>query len=652
VGVIRDMGSREQAAGPMVYQFGVFELDPAAQELRRRGSRLRVHPQPMRLLTLLVERAGDTITREQLCQAVWGDDVHVDFSQSLNACVRQARVVLSDEADVPRYIETVPRIGYRFIAPVTVRGASGQTLLSPRPNEAAVAEAGAAPRKWMRWSFVAAILLLVTTVGAGLWLSRNRTLAANHDGEAMPGGRGTVAASSEIRLLVLPFRNLTNDRQQEYISDGITEEMITQLGRLDPKNIGVIARTSSMAYKNSAKGIDAIADEMKVQYVLEGSVRHSGSLVRVSSQLIKCSNQTQLWAQDYDIDLRRESLLNVESDISMQVAAALDVYLNSDTATAVEPADRRAHDAYLLGLHALNSRTPDSIREAIHDFKTAIQADPNYSPAYAGIAQAYALNVEYSAQSKDEAMRAADAARRAIKLDPASSQALTALAFVEWRFAWNSRQAEQDFQKAVVLAPDNAQAHHWYALFLASQRRFGDAREQLRLAMEFDPASLIIQTNTGWLAALAGDGNEARQRYQRVLALNPNFVPALTKLAWLNESEGKLSESADLRVRACQILGDDPNGCRALGDVLTREGGLKVYQKFLEHDATNPFLNAFERARFLTLLGERQKALHVLRDGVYARDPWMVFLSVEPVFGVYRSSNDPQFASLLKQTGF
>lgn len=411
------------------YIFGEFELDAATFELQRCGARVRLERIPMELLLLLVSRRGELVSREEIAERLWDTGIFIDTNTAINVAIRKVRQALGDTFESPRYILTVQAKGYRFIgsisdgpsSPASVAGYSGGDAQAPIQIEAVNQLPAAATQhpkhpeqeakpgrftpaggRWLMW-MVAAIVLGMAV--AAVLRSKNHTPA------------------KKLMFVVLPFENLTGDPAQEYIADGMTEEMITQLGALDPEQIGVIARTSAMGFKGTQKSVAEIARELGVGYLLEGSVRHVGDRVRVTAQLIEASDQTHLWAADYDSDL--SNLLQLESDIAEAIASHVQVKLDAQSQTrfarAVKP---EAQAAYLRGLEDWNQRTSGSIADAISEFQRAIAADSDYPLPYAGLGRCYAIGPIFGLGNPMETMpKARESAVHALKLDPNLAEA-------------------------------------------------------------------------------------------------------------------------------------------------------------------------------------------------------------------------------------
>ena len=363
------------------YSFGVFTVDLRSGELRKHGIRVKLQERPFQLLVALMETPGETVTREELRQRLWPDGTFVNFDQSISSSVNKLRSALNDSSTHPRFIETVGRRGYRFLADVRLVSAN-EVLTEEKPDGSI---ASAAPVEMPlnashRWTVPLATAAIMAAALAGLFLwghSRTRSAA--------PAGR--------VMLAVLPFENLTGDASQDYFSDGLTEEMITQLGQLDPQRLGVIARTSVMTYKHRQEQIEQIGRELGVQYVLEGSVRRDANTVRITAQLIQVKDQTHLWARQYDRELK--DLLLLQGEIAHEIADETQIAFTDKEPTtpiahsSLTPQAYEAYNLYLQGQFFWNKRTVKGLQEAIQYFEQATAKDPNCARAYAGMADSY-----------------------------------------------------------------------------------------------------------------------------------------------------------------------------------------------------------------------------------------------------------------------
>jgi len=510
-----------------------FELDLRANELRRTGRAVKLERIPMEVLILLVEQRGQLVTREQIVDRVWGKGAFLDTDNSINGAIRKIRYVLKDDPEDPRFIQTLTGRGYRFIAPVIEAGPAETAFAdtgSPKlegekeiateleaasfPPETIPDQVAAIPRRQHWMSYVGVIAILFAALALWFRWSRSSVHLQTPDGRLM--------------LAVLPFENLTGDPGQDYFSDGLTEEMITQLGGLDPQHLGVIARTSVMHYKNNQQPLVQISRELGAQYVLEGSVRRDSKRVRITAQLIQVKDQSNVWTQEYDREL--EDVLVIEGDIAREIALETQKALGSGkpAATGIPATLSREHyeayDLYLKALYFLNKRTHEGFEQAIPYFQQATEKDPSYAPAYAGIADSYVLMAAYSGEPAGElAPKARIAALRAVELDDASAEAHTALALVVQNYDYDWKTSGKEFERAIALNPNYATAHHWYAEHLMWQGRFDEALAESDRARQLDPLSLIIAVDKGVILVFSRQPDRAIAQFSAVGEMDPAF---------------------------------------------------------------------------------------------------------------------------------
>ncbi len=508
------------------------EFDPASYEFRRTGRVLKLERIPAEILLLLVERRGELVIRDEIVDRVWGKDVFLDTDNSINGAVRKIRQALKDDPERPRFIQTITGRGYRFIAPAPEE-TSPPAITSTQTANSTPAQAASAPalaaddgqdlpppavKSSKRHRLVVAVIAGVLMGGAATaaWIFRPWTSA------------GVRPAGGRVVLAVLPFENLTGDPSQDYFSEGMTEEVITEIGTLNPEHLGVIARTSVMTYQHNPKPITQVGRELGAQHVLEGSVRRSGSKVRVTAQLIRVQDQTHLWAREYDRELK--DLLVLQSDIARHTADDIAAALGERNAGAVKEATfltaqaYESHDLYLRGLYFWNQRGVDGLQRAIDFFQQAVDKDPQNARAYAGLADSYALIGRFGGMERPEyAANAKAAALRAVQLDPNLAEAHTAFALIRENYYLDWQTAEQEYQKAIALNPSYATAHQWYAECLMWQGRFEEALKESDRARELDPLSLIISADGGAIFYYSRQYDRAIQELLRVREMEPNF---------------------------------------------------------------------------------------------------------------------------------
>jgi TolB-like protein len=560
-------------------RFGTFEVDFESRELRKRGLRVRLEEKPFQILELLLERPGGVVTRQTLREKLW-PDTHVGYEQSLNTAVNKLRELLGDSSQSPRFVETLPRVGYRFIASVD-----------------------------------------------------------------RPGRTQTYAAKK--MLVVLPFENLCGDPEQEFFAEGLTEELISHVGQLNPKRLGVIARTSAIQYKGSKKTIGEIASELGVEYVLEGSVRCQESGVRVTAQLIDARDQTHLWAASYDRELR--DILAVQHDLARQVAKALAVELLPGQEAVRSAADPAAHEAYLRGRFFAGQRSEDALMKAIACFEQALSLDPNCARASYGIADCSGLLSWFGALFPREAgQRAAEAASRALQIDDTLGEAHASMGLVRYWFEWDWFAAEQEFLRAIELNPSYASAHQWYASFLGAMGRLEEARAEHELARHLDPLSLIISMGAADPYFCARQYDQAIAHLRGILEQEPRFFPALFNLGRACVQKGMYSEAIAAFEKAVQLSGNR-EGRPALAHAYAKAGRTGVARSILAEMKIHTggrYVASPMIARIHLGLGEIDKAFEWLRKGIEERSYWIVFLKMDPVYDEIRS--DPRFVDLLR----
>jgi TolB-like protein/DNA-binding winged helix-turn-helix (wHTH) protein/Tfp pilus assembly protein PilF len=613
--------------------FGVFDLDLRTGELRKHGLRVRLQRQPFEVLAVLIERAGDVVTREELQKKLWPANTFVDFEHGLNKAINKIRDALGDSADAPRFVETVARRGYRFLADVKVV-ASTPTAMPAAPVDPPTAPV-VVERRSRNW-VVAASLAAVVATAAIVWgvLSPMRSRPSIHS------------------LAVLPLESLSSDPSQDYFADGMTDELITELGRISA--LRVISRTSVMAYKHTRKPLREIARELNVDAIVEGSVLRSGDLVRITAQLIDGTNDTHLWSDSYQGELR--NTLTLQNSVATAIAAQIRVSLNADeraalhNATAVNPA---AYESYLKGRYFWNKRTANGLSTALAYFNQAAEQDPGYARAYSGLADTYALlgDWQYAVMTPKEALpKAKAAAIKAIALDPTLGEGHNSLAFCLDGFDWNFAEAGKEFERAIALNPGYATAHHWYAWHLALVRRYDEALVEMRKAQNLDPLSLVINADLAELLSLAHADDEAIQQSRKTLELDPNFGLAHNHLGqaylqkhMINEAIVELQKAVTLSgsaatcmanlARAYVAAGRRTDAAALLEDLRKRSGPLHSY--------------ASEIAVVYAALGDRDQAMAWLERGAAERFNPGVLLRP----GLDPLREDARFIDLLRRVG-
>ena len=642
------------------YRFGPFELRTQTRELYKHGVKLKLRPQAYQVLAVLLERAGDAVTREELLKRVWPSDTFVDFEHGLNTAIKELRGALSDSATEPRYIETLPKLGYRVIAPVEgVAGAAGVSdeestaKLVPGADRSSgdQAELAVAGGSWQvnrrKWQWVAAAVIGAAVIAGSLaMLKRSRA------------GRSAQIADARGRMMlaVLPFENMTGEEGQEYFSDGLTEEMIAQLGRLDPQKFGVIARTSVMHYKHTSEKMDQIGRELGVQYVLEGSVRRDSGKVRINAQLIEVGGQTHLWSQEYDRELT--NLLAVQAEIAQEISDEIQLTLGGPKVSApahpasLTPQAYQAYDLYLKGLFFLNKRTVTGFQQAIDYFQQAIAEDPNYAPAYAGLANSYTLLTGYGLAPASHYMtKARAAALRALELDETLPEAHSALALIVENYDWDWNAAEKQYRRAIGLNPNYATAHQWYAEHLTWRGRFDEALRESEIARRLDPLSLIIAADQAEIFYYSRKYERAIERFKAVLEMDENF-PRAHMVLYSYVANGQYQEALLDMEKWGPISGDGPGVWEAQAFAEGRSGNLEKARDALrklteanKKEELDPGVFVFANLG----VGDNEQAIAWLQKGYEKHSNVLTTLKVEPAFDPLRG--DARFQELQRRVG-
>ncbi|MCH8912571.1 MAG: tetratricopeptide repeat protein, partial [Planctomycetes bacterium] len=458
--------------------------------------------------------------------------------------------------------------------------------------------------------------------------------------------------NGKIMLAVLPFEDMSPE-PQEWFSDGMTEEMIAQLGRLHPKKLGVIARTSAMRFKNTDKGIDQIGRELGVDYILEGSVRRAGERVRITAQLVQVSDQTHLWAQSYNRHVA--DVFAIQIDVAEQIARALALELlpgeQAALAQALTPSPA-AHEAYLRGRYYWNKRTPEGLKKGLEHFQRAVEQDPGYALAYAGVADSYAVMASWNLLPPDEGYpKAKAAATKALEIDDTLAEAHALLAVVAKEYDWDFSRAERGFRKALQLNPGYATAHQWYAEYLAAMGRHEEAIAEIERAEELDPLSLIINAIAGYVCYFASEYDQAIDHCQKALELDPNFATAHYFIGWVYERKGMYGE-AIAELQKARTLSGNIDFLAVLAHAYAVSGRTKQARKMLDEVkafSERAYVSPYVLALIYMGLGEKDQAFAWLETAYAERAINLVVLKVDPRYDELRG--DPRFDDLLRRIG-
>jgi TolB-like protein/Tfp pilus assembly protein PilF len=573
-------------ARPRVIRFGGYEADLRTGELLKRGRRVKLPGKSFEVLGLLLEHPGELVTREELRKRLWPGDVFVDFENNLNAAVAHLREALGDSAEKPRFIDTLPRRGYRFIAPLVET--------SPR----------------------------------------------------LPAPLGRV------KLAVLPFDNLSGDAAEEYFSDGMTEEMITQLASLAPERLGIIARSSAMHYKGTRKDVARIGRELGVEYLVAGSVRRADGRVRISAQLIQVTDRTHLWAKNFEGGLG--DVLKVQSEAAQAIARQIEVIVSPTCRSRFRRppvANPEAYDAYIKGLYHFGHSNPGELSKAIEYFDLAIRNDPQCAAAYAKLAIAHAIRGFFGWAAASEAFPMAEkAALAALQVDNTHPDAHHALAAVDWFYHWNLAEAERQYERAVELALNDPLQRWGLFLFLSSMREDHErAIAEAELAQELDPLSVLIRSHFGWVIYWSRQYDRAIAQSRDAIELDPNCLLAHYALGLALLAKRSFQEAIAALLESTKRFGDSFS-LGYLGMAYGLAGHRAEAREVLvqlERRAASQEVPPVCLAWVSLGLGENQTALDWLERAYAEHNTNVLFLRCAPYYDSLRS--EPRYEQLLSR---
>ena len=612
--------------------FGDYELDVAGYQLRRNGRQVRLERQPMDLLIMLVERRGRLVSRDDIVERLWGKDVFVDVETGVHTAIRKIRLALRDSPDKPVFVETIPGKGYRFIAPVEAVATgsevvtAGETVVPPPLAKATSKHVGIG------------VLAVAIVTGLTVWafLGWNRT-------------------PSRVTLAVLPFENLSGDRDRDYLADGLTEEMIASLGQVDPERVGVVGRTSVMTYKGAARSVAEIGRALGADYLVESSIRADSDLLRITAKLIRVSDQVQVWSEIYNRE--PSSMLGLQQELSAAIAEQIRFTLSPERSEALarrQPRNAAAYDLYLRGLHFANQRTPPTTQKAIEYYERATALDPDYALAWSGLAQAHAAGpVNSDASALDARPPAREAARQAVRADPGLAEAQSAHGYVNWMLDWDWPAAETAFRRAIDLDPRQAMPHLMLAHLLSQMGRHGEALPEARRARELDPQNALIHALSSQVAFQARDFGAALDHANQAIALNQGFwighVMRGQAAAQLDQHEAAL----DALAVATRFSGGNSKNIALTGYVLGKTGRSTEAQQVLtslDELSRKRFVPPYAQALVYAGLGDRERVFEWLGRAFEVRDVHLIYLAVDPKWDPYRA--DSRFEALLARCRF
>ena len=619
-----------------VVRFGVIEVDLIARELRKRGLRIKLHGQPFEVLAMLLEHSGEVVTREELQQRLWPSDTFVDFDHGVNAAINRLREALGDSAESPRFIETLPRRGYRFIAAIEPPSVAP---LGEATDAAMRAGPKAHPRSFWMGALVVAIILAIL-IGLNIGGLRDQIFARH--------------SARQIRsIAVLPLVNLSGDSEQEYFADGMTDQLTTDLGKIGA--LRVISRTSVMQYKGTKKPLTEIGRELGVDAVVEGTVARAGNHIRITTNLVQTSPEKHLWAESYESELG--DVLSLQNELAESIAAVVRIKLTAQEQQRLGGGTRsvnpEAYEDYLRGQYFFNKFTPEDDQKALAYFQKAVQKDPNLVSAYVGISNAYQIlgNIEIMLPNVAHPL-GKQAIAKALEIDPYSGDAHGGLAWRLLYYDWDFVASEKEFKLALELDPNSAVAHQGYSKYFAALGKFPESIKEMKRALDLDPLSLNKLSDYCRVLYYARRYEEALAQCKAALELDPNYPEALDQTGDVYSAMREAVEAHRMYTKATMLFGEDPAVTAAGEKVFERSGmrGFEVwwldqFREYLKSGKIAPMIPAGVYAD----LGEKDQAFAWLEKAYARRSHYVIFLGVEPGFDPLHS--DPRFADLLRRIG-
>jgi TolB-like protein/DNA-binding winged helix-turn-helix (wHTH) protein len=639
---IRDTGRR--------LRFGAFQVDLQSREVTHEGARVKLQDKPFQILELLLAEPGKLVTREEVRRKLWPADTFVDFEAGLNTAMRKLRDALQDDAKTPQFVQTVQRHGYRFIAPIEtiqpVGSAADGASTTRTENRSGQRERDGARHRHFRTRYVPVLAGVALTAVPVLLLTLNV-------GDLRHRLLGRTAPRHIRSLVVLPLENLSGDPAQEYFADGMTEALITNLGKIG--RLRVISRTSAMHYKGAHKKMSEIANELNVDAAVEGAVLRSGGRVRITAQLVEASSDRHLWAQAYERDL--QDVLLLQDELAQTIAKQVQIKLSLEEQTRLATArriDAEALEAYLQGREQWNKWTEEGVRKSIEYFEQAVHKDSADAQAWAGISDAYNLLYMFGYSPSEEALpKAKTAALRALELDNSLSEAHVSLACV-MRFEWTAK--EKEYQRAIELNPNNAMAHQYYGYNLSALGRFDEAIAEMKRALELDPLTPNKQNSLGATFYRAGRYDEALEQFREVPDPDANSESRHQRMAAIYERRAQQREAVN-ELRIALTLAGEKELATSVEQKFNSSGYWPARETFLWGDLREKQKRAKKGQPALALaiagdhaaLGEKDRAFAWLEKSFQEREGGLMYLNVDDRFAALRS--DPRFQNLVHLIG-
>jgi TolB-like protein/DNA-binding winged helix-turn-helix (wHTH) protein/Tfp pilus assembly protein PilF len=624
------------------FRFGPFEADSASGELYKHGIKLKLRQQPFKVLLMLLENRSEVVTREQLRARLWPAGTFVEFDKSLDSAMYRLRGALADSADNPKFIETLPRQGYRFIAPVELITADNPGTRTEANDPALEVLGSRAGQPTYRVVFALFTLCILVGLGAA---------TATRNWSSRAGTPKRIAS-----LAVVPLKNMSGDPAQDYFVDGMTQELTTSLSGIS--GLRVISGASTPSYNTGGTNLADIKRELNVGAVVEGEVLQSGNRVRITTRLVDASTGRELWTQIYERKL--DDVLSLESDVARGVARELgsqgsgEYVARLPTRRQVNPA---AYESYLHGRHDWNRWTKEGLETSVEEFQQSIRQDPTYAPAWAGLSDAYALLKLFRYRQPEVALKLMkEAAVKALELDDSSSEAHVSLgtaSISEW--SWSA--ADTELQRAIALDPSNAMAHQWYGYLRRAQGRSGDAIAEARTALDLDPLDPNKQHTLGAILFLAGHDDEALQQFRSIPDGDANSERRHRWMSEIFEHKGMQREAIAELIKGLN-LGGKPTLAALVEREYFSSGYAQAKKAFLSAEIKEYKLRAQEShrppmarqiANDYALLGDKDNAFAWLSEAFRNHEEGLMYLKLDEEFATFRS--DRRFQDMLRQIG-
>jgi TolB-like protein/DNA-binding winged helix-turn-helix (wHTH) protein/Tfp pilus assembly protein PilF len=641
----------QPTTNPRVVQFGLFELDLDARELRKSGVRIKLQEQPFVILAMLVERPGTIVTREELQKKLWLGDTFVDFDLSLNSAVKKLRQALNDDSENPRFVETLYRRGYRFIFPIASTDSKGKVTAARVPTSAksggvasdsggGLSENLTASRRTLKIAslVVVCVLAFLFILYVGGWRKRLSLRSANPHIQS---------------LAVLPLANLSHDSEQDYFSDGMTDELITELSKIG--TLRVISRTSAMHYRGTSKTLPEIARELNVEAIVEGSVVRSGNQVRITAKLIDAPSERQLWAESYERELK--DVFALEGEVVRDIAQEIRVKISpreETRLTARRPVDPEAHEAYLKGRHYWYKFNAESEKSG-HFFEDAIAKDPQYALAYVGLANYYTTVQAQASDALRLMPKAEAAAQKALALDSQLADAHTALAAIRLYFTWDWTTAERELKIALELNPNLAQTHNVYADYLQVMGQYEQAVAENIKAQRLDPLKPILNANLAFSLIAVKRYKEAIEAARKALEIDPNFAMGHSAIILANELQGNYGEAAAEWYDA--LLLDNKKALATLVQKTYQSSGYANMKRALArmqiegaNKARAKDWSPLDMADWYVQIGDNEHAFEFLEQAYHYRTWPLPIIPTLPGF-LAGIRSDPRYEDLMRRIG-